>query len=111
MSGSQEGGGIRFRVSDVYEVPFRGTMVRLKLLQGEASMKALRPGRSLWLAPAGGEGRRVAIQDLGVTSGRARQDRLDQTRELDVLISAEDAGSGPPVRIGWEARPHDEERR
>ena len=110
MSGSQDGEGFRFRVSDVYEVPFRGTMVRLKLLDGAATMKGLRPGRSLWLAPAEGEGRRVTIKDIGVTSGRGRQERLDRTGELDVLISAEDAGAGPPVRIGWEALPDQQER-
>ncbi|HUH11761.1 MAG TPA: hypothetical protein VMK65_01570 [Longimicrobiales bacterium] len=110
MSQSQQSGDPRFRVSDVYEVPHRGTMVRLKLLEGAASVKGLRPGRALWLAPAQGEGRRVTIKDVGLTSGRGSQKRLDETRELDVLISADDAGAGPPVRIGWEARPDDADR-
>lgn len=96
----------RFRVSDVYEIPRRGHMIRLKLLDGSPSMKDLRPGGSLWLEAPDGRGRPIRIVDIGVSSGRARQDRLERTRELDIVVASADihADEGR-VEIGWHAYP------
>lgn len=94
-----------FRVSDVYEVPRRGWVLRLKLLTGSASVKRLERGAALWLEPPDGEGRSMTIRDIAVTSGRVSQERFDRKRELDILVSAEDALGDPPVRIGWRATP------
>jgi hypothetical protein len=48
----------------------------------------------------------VKIIDHSATGGRATQSRLDTTRELDVVISSQDAGEGRDrIGIGWFAGP------
>jgi hypothetical protein len=100
-----DGGAFSFRVSDVVEVPLRGTMLRLRVVDGTPSMKDLGIGRVLVLrSPAGAE-QRVEIVAHAAMSGRARQERMDRAREIDVLVTAD--GSPPGVRIpaeiGWTA--------
>src|SRR5690606_19755549 len=97
------GGAFRFRVSDVVDVPLRGTVLRLRVVDGTPSMADLRVGSRLRLRAPSGEEREVAITGHAVSSGRATQERLDHVRELDVLISDEAATSGGPVEIGWMA--------
>ncbi|MEN8375879.1 MAG: hypothetical protein ABFS34_10565 [Gemmatimonadota bacterium] len=92
-----------FRVSDVYEVPLRGVMLRLKVSDGRPSMKAFKPGAALTVSSPDGESRTVRVKDIGLISGRAKQARLDRTGELDVLVSREDGLADPPVEIGWSA--------
>jgi len=95
------GGPFRFRVSDSLNVPLRGHLLRLRLLEGTPSMKDLAPGRRIRLSAPSGAGRDVAILGHSATGGRATQERLETTRELDVVIRAEDAGDGPErVEIG-----------
>lgn len=102
----------RFRVSDVYRVPRRGHVIRLKVLDGSPAMKRLKRGNTLWLEAPSGEGRTVDIADVAVTSGNATQHRLDRFGELDLVISDRDALGGEeadsdalPVAIGWHAFP------
>lgn len=102
----------RFRVSDVYQVPRRGHVIRLKVLDGSPAMKRLKRGNTLWLEAPSGEGRTVDIADVAVTSGKATQRRLDRFGELDLVISDQDALGGEeadadalPVAIGWHAFP------
>jgi hypothetical protein len=99
-------GAFRFRVSDSLEVPLRGHMLRLRLLEGSPSMKELGRGRKLGIVSPAGERRTVKIIDHSATGGRATQSRLDTTRELDVVISSQDAGEGRDrIGIGWFAGP------
>jgi hypothetical protein len=49
------GGAFNFRVSDVVDVPLRGTKLRLRLLEGSPSMKDLRVGATLLLRTLSGE--------------------------------------------------------
>lgn len=99
--GSRDG-AFRFRVSDAVDVPHRGVLLRLRLLEGRPSLDELRPGRRLVLRSPDGEERRVRVQDYSVTGGRATQARLERTRELDVVISRADAyQGGRRVEIGW----------
>src|SRR5690606_27439309 len=100
--GSQ-GSAFSFRVSDVVEVPLRGTVLRLRVAQGKPSMSDLRIGSKLRLrSPAGAE-RDVTIAAYATSSGKATQARLDRVRELDVLIRDEEATSSDPIEIGWTA--------
>jgi hypothetical protein len=95
------GGAFSFRVSDVVDVPLRGTVLRLRLIDGSPSMGDLGPGSTLRLrSPAGAE-RDVTITAHAVSSGRATQARLDRVRELDVVISDAEAAGDGPVEIGW----------
>jgi hypothetical protein len=105
-SGSGSDGEARFRVSDTFVVPLRGQMLRLRLVEGRPSIKDVAPGRTLRLEGSAGRERRVTIVDHAATGGRQTQERLDRTRELDIVISAEDAGTGDErVAIGWFAGP------
>lgn len=92
-----------FRVSDVVEVPYRGHLLRLRLLEGEPDVRDVAPGRWLRLRDPGGTARDVRILDLGVVGGRATQRRLERTRELDILIPDQDARAAGAIRIGWRA--------
>lgn len=76
----------RFRVSDAVPVPLRGTMLRLKLLEGEPDLSALKAGSTIRLEGPGGETRSVEVKGLSVTGGRASQKLLRQYGQLDVLI-------------------------
>lgn len=97
------GGPFRFRVSDSVGVPLRGHMLRLRLLEGRPSIADLAAGRRLRVAAPNGAAREVTIRDHAITSGKSGQDRLDRVRELDVIISGDDAAAGEPIGIGWTA--------
>jgi hypothetical protein len=98
-------GAYRFRVSDVVEVPLRGTKLRLKLVEGAPTMKDLRLGSTLALTSPAGEERRVSIVAYASSVGRAKQARLERSRELDVIVTEEGAQPGVriPAEIGWYA--------
>ena len=101
MADSTAGRPFRFRVSDSVDVPLRGRMLRLKVVDGSPSMSDLKPGRRLRVAgPGGGEGV-VRIVDHAVTSGRATQERLERVRELDVVVADERPETAAPIDIGW----------
>jgi hypothetical protein len=80
----------------------RGYLLRLRLLEGSPRISELGPGRRLRLRAPDGAERVVRVQDFAVVGGRATQARLERTRELDVIISREDAlAGGRAVEIGW----------
>lgn len=97
------GSGFSFRVSDVVDVPLRGTMLRLRVVDGSPSMGDLGRGSVLRLRSPAGLEREVTITDHAVTAGKPTQKRLDRVRELDVIISDESASANGPVEIGWMA--------
>jgi hypothetical protein len=98
------GGAYSFRVSDVVDVPLRGTVLRLRLVDGSPTMSGdLAVGSALRLrSPAGAE-RTVTITRYAASSGKATQKRLERVREIDVLVSDADATADGPVEIGWMA--------
>jgi hypothetical protein len=77
-------------------------MLRLRLIDGAATMKELAPGRTIRVSGPGGAARDVRILSYAATAGRPTQKRLDSLRELDVII--DDAPGGDrPIEIGWTA--------
>jgi hypothetical protein len=97
------GGAYKFRVSDVVDVPLRGVMLRLRVVEGTPAMADLGTGATLRLrSPAGAE-REVTVAAHAVPSGKATQARLDRVRELDVIIADEAASTDGPIEIGWTA--------
>jgi hypothetical protein len=98
------GGPFRFRVSDIVDVPLRGHLLRLRLVEGKAAIADLAIGRRLRLTSPAGVVRTITITDHAVTGGKQTQQRLERTRELDIVVSDEDAGSGAAaVGLGWTA--------
>lgn len=109
---ASKGGSFQFRVSDAVPVPLRGMLLRLRLLEGAPVLKDVKPGRRLRLVAPDGATREVAIKAHSLTAGRQTQDRLEKTRELDVIIDDGDAVvDGIPVEIGWTAAGPLEERK
>jgi hypothetical protein len=99
---SSGGGPFLFRVSDVVEVPLRGLMLRLRVVEGAPDVGDLAVGREVTLRTPAGQERRVRITAHTVTGGKPTQARLDRTGEFDVLVDV--AGlEGEPVEIGWMA--------
>jgi hypothetical protein len=96
------GGAFQFRVSDVVSVPLRGTMLRLRVVDGTPALGDLGVGREIVLRSPSGEERRARIIAHPVTIGKPSQARLDQTGEFDVLIDPA-TQSGDPIEIGWTA--------
>jgi hypothetical protein len=95
-------GAFRFRVSDAVQVPLRGMLLRLRLLEGTPSIKDVAVGRRLRLSAPDGSTREVGIMAHPVTAGKQTQARLERTRELDVLVETDDAViDGMPADIGW----------
>lgn len=100
--GSSTAGTFRFNVSDAVEVPLRGVLLRLRLLDGEPSVKQLGKGTSIRLVAPDGTTRVVPIKDKSVTGGRNEQARLDKAGLYDVIIEREHAiTQDAPVGIGW----------
>ncbi len=96
----------RFRISDAYFVPLRGWNLRMKLLEGDFDPKMLKPGASMRLVAPDGEERVVTVKDRTVTGGKQKKERVQATREYDVVISPDDAvQEDRPVDIGWEVVP------
>ena len=94
----------RFQVSDVFDVPMRGKVLRLKVAEGKPSLKSLQPGARLKLRSTSGQERVVTIMDHAITGGVQSQSRLDATGELDIVVSfAEGEIEGEPIQIGWTA--------
>jgi hypothetical protein len=94
-----------FRVSDVVDVPLRGIVLRLRVVEGTPAFGDFAVGELLEVEGPTGEQRRVRITGHSLTGGRQSQERLDRTRELDVLIEpAGGVADEVPIEIGWMAR-------
>jgi hypothetical protein len=97
-----QGKSYRFRVSDVVDVPLRGYLLRLRLLDGTPSLDDLSPGKTVRLVGPDGGARPATVKAISVTGGRATQKRMEEKRELDIVISPQEAvGDGGAVEIGW----------
>lgn len=93
----------RFRVSDALDVPLRGCLLRLRLLEGSPKVGDLEPGKEIRLRAPDGAERTVRIKALSVTGGAVTQERFEWKRELDIVISDADCrAGGRAVEIGWE---------
>lgn len=100
----KSGGAYEFKVSDAVEVPLRGYLLRLKLVNGDPGLGDIAPGKKIKLRSPDGAERVVTIKDYSVTQGVPSQKRLDRTRELDVVIEGHDAViDGRVIEIGWTA--------
>ncbi|HUF13290.1 MAG TPA: hypothetical protein VMN78_09335 [Longimicrobiales bacterium] len=104
MKTSKNGGSFRFNVSDALDVPLRGFLLRLRLVEGSPTAKSIGPGTRLRLVSPDGLERIVTVTAKSVTGGRNTQERLEKTGQLDVIIATAEAYAGDqPVGIGWKA--------
>lgn len=99
---AKNNGGYRFRVSDAVPVPLRGMLLRLRLLDGTPRLDDLEPGEEIRIVAPDGASRTARVKAMAVTGGRPTQRRLEQERQLDLVIGPEDARQdGRSVAIGW----------
>lgn len=104
MTKESSSGTPRFNVSDALDVPLRGFLLRLRLLEGTPSVKDIGPGTRLRLRAPDGHERVVTVSAKSLTGGRNGQQRLDRTGQIDVIIPTEEAYAGDrAVGIGWQA--------
>jgi hypothetical protein len=95
-------GPFQFRVSDSVQVPLRGYLLRLKLLDGTPGLADLSPGRRIRVRAPNGTERVITIKDFSATAGFPSQEKLEKQRELDIVVDAEDAiVEGHEIEIGW----------
>ena len=101
---TKNGGSFRFNVSDALDVPLRGFLLRLRLVEGSPSVKDIGRGTRLRLVSPDGRERVVTVTDTSVTGGRNTQERLEKTGQIDVLVSSAEAyAENEPIGIGWKA--------
>ena len=97
-------GPFKFRVSDSVQVPLRGQMLRLKLLDGQPVLGDVSPGRKIRVQSPSGSERVIVIKDFSATAGVMTQEKLERYRELDVVVESQDAViDGAEIEIGWTA--------
>jgi hypothetical protein len=95
-------GPFQFRVSDSVQVPLRGYLLRLKLLNGEPQLDDLSPGRRIRIKAPSGRERVITVKDFSATAGFPSQEKLEQHRELDIIVEAtEGVVDGEEIEIGW----------
>ena len=103
MAGSEP---FSMKVSDMYQVPLRGTLLRLKFVTGQPQAADIAVGKTLAVRSPDGRERTVRIVAHSVTGGNVSQGRLDRVRELDVIVMPTgEASAGDPVGFGWTVRP------
>lgn len=106
MAKKKSGEPFLFRISDAVEIPRRGYLLRMKVREGDPAIADLAVGNKLKLRSPSGAEKVVTIKDHSVTQGPTSQDRLDRTREFDVVIDSPDAVLGSEVvDVGWTAGP------
>ena len=94
------------KVSDVLDVPLRGQVLRLKVVDQVPAIADIAVGRRLRLRGPAGEEQVVRIVDHSITGGNVTQKRLERVREFDVLIEADDGSKQPvPVNFGYTVEP------
>src|SRR5687768_8015306 len=92
-----------YNVSDSMSIPLRGQLLRLKLVSGAPSVKALEAGKRIRLRAPDGRERVIHILDHAITGGTVTRNRLDRTRELDIVVPANEASiDAEPIGIGWQ---------
>ncbi len=88
-----------FQVTDAYDHPHGGRILRLKLRSGDApSVKALKNKVVVASSPAGEEAR-LRVSNFAVFGGKPSDARLARTGRADVLVEGDGASR---VDAGWE---------
>jgi hypothetical protein len=101
MSTRQQSSETAFRVIDAMKAPYRGQILRLRLVRGETpTIRELRGARLVARSP---KGAKVSLRVLGFPflGGRPSDSRLERTGRVDLVVESEREGD-PPVSRRWE---------
>jgi hypothetical protein len=102
MTGKEMSERFEYRVSDSMVVPLRGQLLRLKLASGDPDVKSISEGQQLRVRAPDGRERVIKILGHAISGGTVTRQRLQRTRELDVVVPFDDAAiDGETIAIGW----------
>lgn len=91
-----------FKVLDAFPAPHRGTILRLRLQEGEApSLKTLRAS-TLHAEGPDGESCELKVEGFALFGGKASDARLSRTGRIDVHASKGD--DAPTPGLQWTVR-------
>jgi len=91
----------RFKVIDAFRAPHGGSILRLRLMDGEApSLRSLKGATLTANSPDGDSSQRVTVEGFAVSGGKASDTRFKQTGRVDVRVSNE-GNSGDPIGLQW----------
>lgn len=96
-------GSTSFKVLDAFPAPHTGTILRLRLQEGEApTLKDLR-GSNLRAEGPDGESCDLKVEGFALFGGKASDARLARTGRIDVHASKSDQ-AGPTPGLQWTVR-------
>jgi hypothetical protein len=102
MSKQEKGSQSVFQVIDAMDGPYRGRILRLRLLKGQApTIRQLKGSRLLARSPQGDE-QILRVLGFALMGGRPSDARISRTGRVDLLVDSE--GNGAPARTStrWE---------
>ncbi|MCA9737420.1 MAG: hypothetical protein R3E98_13645 [Gemmatimonadota bacterium] len=92
----------RFRVIDALAAPHGGSILRLRLTDGEApALRALKGATLTAKSPDGSASRRVRVEGFPVMWGKPSDARVKASGRVDVHVKDLD-GAGEPIWLKWQ---------
>ncbi|MEZ4417304.1 MAG: hypothetical protein R3E10_16230 [Gemmatimonadota bacterium] len=93
----------RFRVIDAFAAPHGGSILRLRLTEGEApSLRSLKGATLTAKSPDGAQARRVRVDGFAVAGGKPSDKRFKATGRVDLHVKDADGGQGEPIWLKWQ---------
>lgn len=95
-----------FRVIDALDAPHGGRILRLRVLEGQPTVKALKGATLIAVSPRDGTERLLRVRDFSILGGRPSNRRMADTRQCDLIVDdvTPNGGSNTKVDIGWQLR-------
>lgn len=95
-----------FRVIDALDAPHGGLLVRLRVLDGQPTVKALKHATLRAISPRDGTERLLRVRDFAILGGRPSNRRIASTRRCDLIVEdvTPEGGSDANVDVGWQLR-------
>lgn len=95
-----------FRVIDAMDAPHGGRIIRLRVLEGQPTVKALKGATLKAVSPRDGTERLLRVRDFAILGGRPSDRRIADTKHCDLIVDdvTPHGGTNAKVDIGWQLR-------
>ena len=93
---------VAFSVIDAMDAPFRGRIIRLRLLGGHPPAIRELKGAILQARSPGGEEETLKVVGFSLPGGRPSDARLARTGRIDLIVEKKDGDDRPIVSAKWE---------
>lgn len=91
-----------FQIIDAMDGPYRGRILRLRLVKGQPpTIRQLRGSRLLARSPQGDE-EVLRVLGFAILGGRPSDARISRTGRVDLLVDAEGNGGPAKASVRWE---------